>query len=82
MKEFPAFECACVSIGRMEDIHKAFPGGRGKGTLAVYTPIGTENVAENVIQGVLRGPLVTPLSVVMEKSGSTVQLYKSSQNRY
>ena len=53
MKEFPAFECACVSIGRMEDIHKAFPGGRGKGTLAVYTPIGTENVAENVIQGVL-----------------------------
>ena len=32
-------ECACISIGRMEDIHKAFPGGRGKGTLAVYIPI-------------------------------------------
>ena len=33
----------CISIGRMEDIHKAFPGGGGKGALAVYTPRGTEN---------------------------------------
>ena len=42
-------ECACISIGGIEDIHKAFPGGRGKGTLAVYTPMETENVAENAM---------------------------------